>query len=156
MEQGVEVKRAVDGFEAGGRSYAAGDYVIPLAQPAKRLIRTLLDPQVALDERFVREQERRRRQKLPHQMYDVTAWSMPLLYNVECVARPEVSAGKFEPAIPARIIPAEVHADKATVAYLVPWGSAAAVRLLAAAHVARLHGYKPDKPFTPPGATDPP
>jgi hypothetical protein len=148
MEQGVEVKRAVNIFQAGGRSYAPGDYLIPLAQPAKRLIRTLLDAQVALDGPFVKEQERRRRQKLPHQMYDVTAWSMPLLYNVECVARPEVSAGKFEPAIPARIIPGEVRGEKASVAYLVPWGSAAAVRLLAAAHVAGLYVHSADKSFT--------
>ena len=50
VEQGIEVKRATRAVRAGGRTYAAGDYVISLAQPAKRLIRTLLDPQVALDE----------------------------------------------------------------------------------------------------------
>ena len=156
MEQGVEVKRALERFQAGGRSYSAGDYVIPLAQPAKRLIRTLLDTQVALEEPFVKEQERRRRQKLPHEMYDVTAWSMPLLYNVECIARPDASAGKFEEARIARVVPGEVRGEKATVAYLVPWGSAAAVRLLAMAHRNGLRVYSADKPFALQGAKYPP
>jgi hypothetical protein len=154
VEQGVEVKRALEPFQGGGRFYAAGDYVVPLAQPAKRLIRTLLDPQVALEEPFVKEQERRRRQKLPHQMYDVTAWSLPLLYNVECVTSPAASTGRFEPATAARIVPGGAP-GKATVAYLVPWGSAASVRLLAAAHRTGLSADSADKAFSMQGVKYP-
>lgn len=147
-EQGIEVGRALEPFQSGGRAFAAGDYAIPLDQPAKRLIRTLLDRQVALDEKFLDEQERRRRRKLPHQMYDVTAWSMPLLYNVECVAASKRSVGRFEAVDGARVVPGAAPESKAAVAYLVPWGSAASVRLLAAAHRSGLRVYSADKAFS--------
>ncbi|MCC6857090.1 MAG: peptidase M14, partial [Bryobacterales bacterium] len=147
-EQGVEVKRAVASFSAGGREYPAGSYVIPLAQPAKRLVRTLLDPHVGMDEPFLKEQERRRSRKLPDEIYDVTAWSLPLMFNVECVARPEPSQGRFEPVAAARIPAGRVTGGKAEVAYLVPWGTAAAGRLLAAAHRASLRVFSSDKAFS--------
>ncbi len=147
--QGIEVKRALTAFESGGRSYAAGDYVISLEQPAKRLIRTLLDPRVALDKAFVEEQERRRRQRLPNQMYDITAWSMPLLYNVECVAAASPSNGKFEMASVGQTAPEKsAAAAKAAIAYVTPWGSMSSVRLLAAAHKSGLQVWSADKAFS--------
>ena len=146
-EQGVEVRRATVPFRSGEPEYPAGSYVVPLAQPSKRLIRTLLDPVTGMDDAFLKEQERRRQKKLPHQMYDVTAWSLPLMFNVEAVPRPEVSTGSFEPVKPVRCIPGTLKGRDATVAYLVPWGSAAAGRLLARAHGAGLRVYSSDKPF---------
>jgi hypothetical protein len=148
LEQGVEVQRAIAAFRAGNREYAAGTYVVPLAQPAKRLIRTLLDPVTPMDEAFVRQEEARRQRKLRTEIYDVTAWSLPLMFNVEAVARPEPSAGSFEPARPGRVVPGEVRGTKATVAYLVPWGSAAAGRLLTAALRQDLRVSSSDRPFT--------
>lgn len=147
MEQGVEVKRATAAFRAGDREYAAGTYVVPLAQPAKRLIRTLLDPVTPMDEAFLRQEEARRQRKLRTEIYDVTAWSLPLMFNVEAVARPELSTGSFEAAQSARVIPGQVKIAKATVAYLAPWGSAAAGRLLAAALRQDLRVSSSDKPF---------
>lgn len=147
VEQGVEVRRATAAFQSGGREYPAGSYAVTLAQPAKRLIRTMLDPHTGMDEPFIKEQERRRRKKLPDQIYDVTAWSLPLMFNVEAVARPEVSSGSFELVQPARFLPAALKGRGATVAYLAPWGSAAAGRLLAAAHRAGLRVFSSDKPF---------
>lgn len=130
--QGVEVKRATAAFRNGGADYPAGSYVIRLAQPAKRLIRTLLDEQVPMDQEFVAEQERRRKKKLSHEIYDVTAWSLPLLFNVEAVKAASVSEGSFE-AVKAGAVPAgKVSGGRAEVAYLAPWGTAAG-RLLTTA-----------------------
>ncbi len=148
VEQGAEVKRATAAFKSGGQEYPAGSYVVPLAQPAKRLLRTLLDPQVPMEESFVKEQERRRTKKLPDEIYDVTAWSMPLLYNVEALASQESSSGSFEPVKSGPLPPGVVVGDKATVAYLAPWGTVATGRLLAAALRDGLHVLSADKPFT--------
>ncbi len=147
VEHGVEVKRATAPFRAGEREYAAGTYVVRMAQPAKRLIRTLLDPQVPMDEKFIAAEEARRRLKQRSEIYDVTAWSLPLLFNVELVANGSVSSGSFEPAKPSLIVPGEVRGSKATVAYLVPWGSAAAARFLTAALRQDLKVFSTDKPF---------
>jgi hypothetical protein len=148
VEQGVEVKRAKAPFKAAGQEHPAGSYVVSLAQPAKRLVRALLDTHVAMEESFIKEQERRRAKKLPDEIYDVTAWSLPLMFNVEAVANPESAAGDFEPASANRVPPGKLATGKAPVAYLSPWGNAAAGRLLTAALREGLRVHSTDKPFT--------
>lgn len=133
LEQGVEVKRAAAAFRSGQRDYAAGTYIVELAQPSKRLIRTLLDKQTAMDERFVAAEETRRQMKQHSEIFDVTAWSLPLLFNVEVVASPAVSADRFEPVVSAPLAPGQLHPWENAVAYIVPWGTEAAARLLTAA-----------------------
>jgi hypothetical protein len=155
LEHGVEVKRATAPFRAGDRDYPAGTYVVEMAQPSKRLIRTLLDPQTSMDDKFVAEEEKRRKLKQRTEIYDVTAWSLPLLFNVEAVASGAVAQGSFETAKPARVLPGEVHGPNATVAYVAPWGSEAAGRLLAAALRQDLKVHSSDKPFTQNGTKFP-
>jgi hypothetical protein len=155
VEQGAEVKRAAAAFKSGERDFPAGSYVIPLAQPAKRLLRTLLDPQVSMEESFLKEQERRRTKKLPDEIYDVTAWSLPLLYNVEAVSSMETTPGSFELLKPGSLPDGTVIGDKATVAYLAPWGTAAAGRFLAVALRDGLHVLSADKPFVHSGRSYP-
>jgi hypothetical protein len=134
VDFGVEVYRAPD------------RYLIPLNQPAKRMIRTLLDAQVNMEPEFVKEQERLRKKKLPDEIYDVTAWSLPLLFNVELVGNREVTAGRY-----ARVGSGESEAGgvsgKAEVAYLTPWGTQAAARWLTAALRANLRVHSTDKSF---------
>jgi hypothetical protein len=147
VEQGAEVKRATAAFKSGERDYPAGSYVIPLAQPAKRLLRTLLDPQVSMEESFLKEQERRRTKKLPDEIYDVTAWSLPLLYNVEAAPSQETTPGSFELLKPGSLPAGTVVGDKTAVAYLAPWGTVAAGRFLAATLRDGLRVLSADKPF---------
>ena len=147
-DQGVEVKRATAAFTAGGQQHPAGSYVVPLAQPAKRLIRTLLDPKNELEAKFVAEQERRRKKKLRDEIYDVTGWSVPMMFNVECLAVNAESAGSFEMLKPGTVMKGSVSGGRATVAYVVPWGTTSAGRFLTAALRAGLTVHSSDKPFT--------
>jgi len=126
-----------------------------MAQPSKRFIRTLLDPETKMDDKFVAEEEARRKLKQRTEIYDVTAWSLPLLFNVEAIAGNAVSSGSFEPAKPSRIVPGQVHGGAASVAYLVPWGGQAAGRLLAAALREDLKVHSSEKPFTQDGVKFP-
>ena len=144
---GVEVLQADSAFRAGGETYPAGSYVISLAQPAKRLIRTLMDTHVPMSEDFIEEQERRRSKGMGDQIYDVTAWSFPLMYNVETVAVDRAVEGDLTPVDPALIPPGTIAGGRAEVAYLVPWGTQAAGRLLAASHRAGLRVFSSDLAF---------
>ena len=148
VRQGVEVGAASEPFRACGENYEAGNYVIDLAQPAKRLVRTLLDADVPLEEDFLAEQERRRAKDLPDEIYDVTAWSMPLMMNVRADACNRSVSGSFTPAGRELVQPGEVTAAADPVAYLVPWGSAPAVRFLANALRQGLAVKSNDKAFT--------
>ncbi|HXV64997.1 MAG TPA: M14 family metallopeptidase [Vicinamibacteria bacterium] len=155
VEQGVEVSRATAGFVGcGSRDFPAGSFVVDLAQPAKRLLRTILDPDVPLGEDFVREQERRRKKNLPDEIYDVTGWSLPQMFDVEAVACEALPAGDFEPATEARIAPGGMEAGRADVAYLVPWGIAGG-RLLAAALREDLRVMSSDREIEQNGRTYP-
>ena len=62
------------------RKIEAGSFHVPVAQPTSRLLRALLDRQVDMDEKFLRRQLERNQLRLPNEIYDVTAWSMPLAF----------------------------------------------------------------------------
>jgi hypothetical protein len=147
VEQGVEVQRAKGSFQACGKQYPAGSYAVSLAQGAHRLIRTVLDPQVDMEAGFVEEQERRRQKDLPDQIYDVTGWSLPLMYNLSLDACGRDLSGDFEPASNQRIRPGSLAGDNASVAYLVPWGSQASARMLTAALRKGIEVRSTDKAF---------
>lgn len=148
--QGVEVKRSNAAFTNGGQQFPAGSYVVPLAQPAKRFVRTLLDPTTPMEDGFLREQERRRKRKLRDQIYDVTGWSLPQMFNIEAVAATQASPGAFEMVKPGEVPVAKAPA-RATVAYLIPWGTNAAGRFLAGALRANARLLSNDKSFTQAG-----
>jgi Zinc carboxypeptidase len=83
--QGFDVQRATDAFSIGDRTFAAGTFIVPAAQPGGRLLRNLMDPHTPQPEAFVKEQDRRRLKRLPDQIYDITAWSLPALFDVEVI-----------------------------------------------------------------------
>ena len=148
VQQGVEVQRANASFSACGERYAAGSYVINLNQPAKRFIRTLMDADVPLEDDFITEQERRRAKQLGDQIYDVTAWSLPLMMNVQADACNRAVSGDLTAAGPELFAPGEVTGGEASVAYLVPWGTRPAVRFLSHAFRAGLEVKTSNLPFT--------
>jgi len=133
VQQGVNVLRSTEAFSACGERYQPGSYVIDLAQPTKRLIRTLMDADVPLDPGFLEEQESRRLRNMPDQIYDVTAWSMPLMFNVRADTCNRAVSPAGVAASDDIIPPGSVSGSAAQVAYLVPWGTSASVRFLAGA-----------------------
>jgi hypothetical protein len=146
--QGIEVGRVTAGFSACGKSFAAGSYVVSAAQPTKRLIRNLLDREVALEPAFIAEQERRRRAGLDDQIYDVTAWSLPLLYNVKvetCASDPVVATQLADRDM---IRPTAITRPDASVAFVIPSGSAATSRFMVAALRAGINVRAMEEAFT--------
>ena len=147
VEQGVEVKRSTASFNAEGKEYPAGSYIVSLAQPAKRRIRVLLDADTRMDDVFLKAEEERRKRRLPSQIYDVTAWSVPLQFNIEARAIASTTSVATAPVKFGDTPPGEVKGGKAPVAYLIPWGTSAAARAMTAAMRADLRIYGSDKPF---------
>ena len=121
---GVEVGRANAAFNACGQSWPAGAYVVPLAQPQRRMAEVLLSQNIPLDPDFLAEQERRRARGLGDQIYDVTAWSMPVMFNVpfaQCASVPSVATTAVGPAL---VRPGSVAGAEAGYGWLVQPGVA--------------------------------
>ena len=124
--QGIEVRRAEEPIKLGGRTIPAGAYIVSNAQPTARMIRNLLDPKTEQSAEFIKKQEERRKMRLNDQIYDITAWNLPMLFDVEMVTSPSAISVKstavpsqYDAQMPARALAA------AKVGYLMPWGSAA-------------------------------
>jgi zinc carboxypeptidase len=75
---GVEVYRADAAFEAEGRKFAAGTFVIPMAQVFARYAKDILEKQTY-------PEVRRSPASPPEPPYDVTAWSLGMLLGVDHV-----------------------------------------------------------------------
>jgi hypothetical protein len=70
------------GAEVGAREFPAGSYVVEAAQPRNRLVRVLLEPQTPVPEAFLHEARARVDRAENPRFYDITAWSLPLLFDV--------------------------------------------------------------------------
>ena len=75
---GVEIYRADGAFEADGKSYAAGTFVIPMTQVFSRYAKDMLEKQTY-------PEVRRSPTSAPEPPYDVTAWSLGMLLGVDTV-----------------------------------------------------------------------
>lgn len=100
LRGGVEVGRLTEAVRVGGlrdrsgrqvgeRELPAGSYVVELAQPRSRLARVLLQPDVPLPESFLAEARARIERDQNPRFYDITAWSLPLLFDLETYASSE-------------------------------------------------------------------
>ena len=88
-----------------------------------------------MEDWFLKAEEKRRAARKPSEMYDVTAWSVPLQYGIAAVGVAELSKVAFEPITSDYRPSGNVIGSSATVAYLVPWGTSASA--LSLIHISR-------------------
>jgi hypothetical protein len=143
--QGITVLRREGAASACGKSYPAGYLAVPQAQPAARLVKSLLDRDTPLPPDFLAEQERRRSQDLPHELYDVTAWSVGPMAGVD-VALCAAGAGGDSISADAPIAAKAEGAGDFAIA--VPWNDSGQARLVALALREGIEGRVTDKAFT--------
>jgi hypothetical protein len=94
MRSGVEVHRLTSesslsnvsdrtGSGAGSQTFEAGTFLIEASQPRMSFIRNLLDPHIPIPEGFLEEARRRVDRGENPRFYDITSWSLPLLFNLQ-------------------------------------------------------------------------
>ncbi len=131
-ENGIEVFRASGPVTVDDRTLSAGSsFIVPLDQPAHGFIHNLLDANVPMEEDFVRRQIERRANRRSDEIYDLTAWSQSLLWDVEAIETAATGA-RGEPVTTVATLEAPAALPEALVGYLIPWGTNAAATVVEA------------------------
>ncbi len=152
--QGIEVARLPGRRTLCGEVYPAGVLVVDRAQPNGRLIATLLEAETPLPEAFLAEQEARRARGLDHELYDVTAWSLPLMDGLTVRTCRKVGLTRAEALTADAPIAGLVSDGEAPgFGYAVPWTDAGQARLVIAALKAGYVGRSTDEAFIQSGRT---
>jgi len=130
VKNGIEVRRVTEpatikakaDLEPSARDWTipAGSYHVPVAQPAGRLARSLLDPQFDMGETFRKRQLDRKLRRLDDEIYDLTAWSLPLSYGVTSLTIGGAVSIKSEPAASPAAAGTVTGPERAKVGYLLP------------------------------------
>ncbi len=150
--QGITVLRRDGAVSVCGKTYSQGYLAVPQAQPAARLVRSLLDTDTPLPRQFVIDQERRRSQDLPHELYDVTAWSVGLMSGVDVsLCNSAVGGSALDAAAP--IAPKSEGGGAFAIA--VPWTDSGQARLVTLALREGLDARVTDEAFVQNGRTFP-
>jgi Zinc carboxypeptidase len=142
--QGIETFRVAK----GGEGVPAGTYVVPLDQPLGRMARALLERGESMGETFEKRQEERDRKRLPDEIYDLTAWSLPLLWNISAKPLPSLPKGLDLERVVAGKGPEGTVLGEGRVAFLLPWDGPAAAKALARVLEAGIKAGVATKPFT--------
>ncbi|ANK14014.1 M14 family metallopeptidase [Erythrobacter neustonensis] len=150
--QGITVLRREGSANVCGKSYPAGYLAVPQAQPAARLIRSLLDRDTPLPADFLAEQERRRSVDLPHELYDVTAWAVGPMAGVDVMLCSGAAGG--EPMAADMPIAAR-QSGSGAFAVAVPWTDSGQARLVALALREGIEGRVTDRAFSTGGRSFP-
>jgi len=148
MRNGIEVHRLEEdtrlrglndreGNRIGTETLPAGSFVIEAAQPRNRFIRALLEPETPVPEDFLAEARERVDRGENPRFYDITAWSIPLMFDLEAYASTsgaslDVSRVTEQPRMGGEL-------PDADYAWLLDGRQTAAV---AAAHHLRNAGYR--------------
>ncbi len=149
LEHKIEVHRAAAPFQSSAahdyfsdqvqrRSFPAGSYLVFTTQPQKRLLRNLLDPDTPLQSEFLDKVRKAKAYndragesapKKSYGFYDINAWSLPLAYGVEAYWTEDAFDGAKDPVQtrPATSYPPPARAQ---FAYLFPWNSRGATRVV--------------------------
>ena len=143
LRQGVEVHVAeselvsaeagpAGAAERGAQTFPAGSFVVRAGQPAGTLAKLLLRPHFDMQREFLDEQKLRMARRQRGQFYDLTAWSLPLLFGVDCYVSARACEGETTKlAVGGASSGAPpVRQQPAAVAYVVAWGENGAAAML--------------------------
>ncbi len=132
LNEGASLRGVRDrsGRAVGSRTFPSGTYVIEAAQPRNRLVRVLLEPEIPVPEGFLEEARKRVDRAENPRFYDITAWSLPLLFGIDGFSTTDGSSlrtRRVDDAVSAR---ASRSLPEASYAYLIDGTQAAGLPAL--------------------------
>ncbi len=124
--------RGRQGNAVGETTFPAGTFVVEAAQPHNRLVRVLMEPDIPLPADFLEKARQRIDRGESPRFYDITAWSLPLLFDVAGYSTSDSRSLETErlagPWLPETTLPSA----NPRYAYLIDGGQAASLAALMA------------------------
>jgi hypothetical protein len=114
-----------EGNAVGEHSFAAGTWVVEAAQPMNRLLRVLLEPDLPIPAEFLEIARAREDRGQNPRFYDITAWSLPLLFDLPGYSSSDRRTLMVESA--QGVYTGSVPSDNPSYAYLIDGNQAASV-----------------------------
>ena len=136
--------------EAQPRRFAAGTYAVSTDQPLGNLVEALLELDSPMSQPFIDRQRQRLEQNLEPEFYDITAWSLPLAFNVRTWMAASVVEAKPLPDSAGAGIQGE-----GDIGWLVPPQGVASYRLASELQRRQVHFRVALAPFTGGGVSYP-
>lgn len=126
----ILVKHGLEVFKVESGTLA-GHFLLPQDQPLGKLAQVLLAREVPLPADFAQEQKRREAKRLPDEIYDLTAWSLPLLWDVQVEEKnlPLPSGARL---LPVGFTPEGRIIGEGKVGFVMPWEGLASAQALVA------------------------
>jgi zinc carboxypeptidase len=141
--------------EAQARRFPAGTYAVSTAQPLGNLVEALMQLDSPMNQAFLDRQRQRLEQNLDPEFYDITAWSLPLAYNVHTwVVAGDVATGKALPESAGGGVRGEGQTGS-EIGWLVPPQGIATYRLAAELQKRKIHFRVATAAFSGGGASYP-
>jgi len=125
-QQGIEIYQAEKDFSVDGlltyfqkkeisKKFSEGSYIIPLDQPAKRLIMSLMEEEPAISDTF---------------FYDISTWALPIAYGIETYWTGKTISVPSKKIESATLEEGLLIGGKASYAYVFKWNSNASIHAL--------------------------
>ncbi len=150
IRNGIEVRRTLEPFEidqatpyfrgsSGSKSFATGSYLIPMGQTQSRLLRVLMEPDNKMTQEHINSINKAHELsktpgyinpniwKTTELFYDVTAWSIPFTYDLECYRIPRMPKVKTESVNEEIRLPGQFINSEAKFAYCFDYSSNRAI-----------------------------
>ncbi len=138
--QGIEVFEAAEDFEiskaknyfderAGNKEFKKGSYIIPLAQPHQDLLKAIFDFDTRLKTSFLKIERESLLKDEGSEIYEVTAWSLPLSFAVdayECYSVPNIE----KQPVDFTMFPGKVENKPPQYGYLIEYKDDKVVKFL--------------------------
>ncbi len=140
LTQSTRLTGVIDrtGQAVGQQTFPEGTIVVDAAQPRNRLIRSLLEPENTLPEDFLAAARRRVERDENPRFYDITTWSMPLMFDLSGYGSTdgrELATTRWDPSENVSVSSVAVP----EYAYLLDGDNAAS---LAALYHLKAHGFR--------------
>jgi len=130
LGQGIEIEKATSSFSVGSvkdiykknhsnKKFPTGTYIIKTSQPVGALAKAILEFDLHLKKEFL-DKERRELEKFGEtKMYEISAWSVPMLYDLDAYETTSMTNVSTEKVTATQSTEGEVYIPDATYGFII-------------------------------------